>query len=357
MQNSTAVLQQAAAHDAAGNHDEAVNELATAAQRGDLVALTVLGKRLLVGDRAPYLPRDGAGMVLEAASKGVPEAIAQVAVFQCTGIYQQKNWQHSLSSLAWAARLGWVPAREQLLLLHGLGTDAAALQLQNQDAAYWQQLGRTVDITAWLRQETGDTLSADPRVQRFKQFIPLNVCEWLIRQSASRLQPALVYDAANRRNIRYKTRTNSIAQFNLVENDVIHFLLQEKMSAACGVPMVQMEATAILNYQVGQQISNHYDFVDPDLPNYAQEIADNGQRIITFLIYLNDDYTGGETAFPELGFEHKGTAGEGLYFVNALPDGSSDLRMLHAGNPPLAGEKWIVSQFIRNRPVKYILDT
>ncbi len=356
MQRSSAVLQQAAAYDADGNHDEAVNVLASAAQTGDLVALTVLGKRLLVGDRAPYLPRDGAGMVLEAASKGVPEAIAQVAVFQCTGIYQQKSWQHSIASLTWAARLGWRPAREQLLLLHGIAA-ADAVQLRNDDAAYWQELGRTLDIAAWLRPASGQALSAEPRVQRLPHFIPLNICEWLISQSATRLQPALVYDAANRRNIRYKTRTNRIAQFNLVENDVIHFLLQEKMSAACGVPMVQMEATAILNYQVGQQISNHYDFVDPDLPNYAQEIADNGQRIITFLIYLNDDYTGGETAFPELGFEHKGSAGEGLYFVNALPDGAPNLRMLHAGKPPLAGEKWIVSQFIRNRPVKYILDT
>jgi hypothetical protein len=27
------------------------------------------------------------------------------------------------------------------------------------------------------------------------------------------------------------------------------------------------------------------------------------------------------------------------------------VRTLHAGRPPRAGEKWIVSQFVRNRPV------
>lgn len=356
MNKNVETLQQAAACDAAGEHDEAVNILATAAQAGDMVAMTMLGKRLLVGDRAPYLPRDGAGMVLEAANKGVPEAMAQVAVFQCTGIYQQKNWKHCLNTLTWAARLGWLPAREQLLLLHGYSAADTSANLQQSADGFWQQLGQTLDLSSWFKPHPGDALQAEPRVQRFRQFIPLNICNLLIRQSARRLQPALVYDPVNRRNIRYKTRTNSIAQFNLVENDVVHFLLQERMSAACGVPMIQMEATAILNYQPGEEISNHYDFVDPDLPNYAQEIADNGQRIITFLIYLNDGYEGGETAFPELGFEHKGAAGEGLYFVNALPDGSPDLRMLHAGKPPTTGEKWIVSQFIRNRPVKYILD-
>ncbi len=354
MNKSVETLRQVAACDAAGEYDEAVNLLATATQAGDLVAMTILGKRLLVGDRAPCLPKEGAGMVMEAANKGVPEALAQVAVFQGIGIYQQKSWQHCINTLTWAARLGWLPAREQLLLLHGHSIAETNAQLQQAGDTFWLQLGQSLDLSPWLKSPAGDVLSAEPRVQRFQQFIPLNVCEWLIQQSMRRLKPALVYDAVNRRNIRYRTRTNSIAQFNLVENDVVHFLLQEKMSAACGVPMVQMEATAILNYQPGEQISNHYDFVDPDMPNYAREIADNGQRIITFLIYLNDSYSGGETAFPELGFEHKGTAGEGLYFVNALPDGAPDLRMLHAGKPPLTGEKWIVSQFIRNRPVKYI---
>jgi len=47
---------------------------------------------------------------------------------------------------------------------------------------------------------------------------------------------------------------------------------------------------------------------------------------------------------------HKGRRGEGLYFVNAN-DGGADVRTLHAGLRPRAGEKWIVSQFVRSRPV------
>ena len=354
--NNNKALERAAGFDAAGDHDEAVNTLARATQGGDLVAMTALGKRLLVGDRAPYLPREGAGMVLEAAGKGVPEAIAQVAVFQCTGIFQSKSWSHSIATLTVAARRGWLPARQQLLLLHGRTLEDSEAALHSAEDSFWQQLGQTLELQPWLLPVSGPVLNEAPLVRHFPDFIPLPICHLLIRQSSTRLQPALVYDPVSKRNIRYKTRTNSIAQFNLVENDVVHFLLQEKMSAACGIPMIQMEATAILNYQKGEEISDHFDFVDPQMPNYEQEIAENGQRVITFLIYLNDDYTGGETAFPTLGIEHKGRAGEGLYFVNALPDGAPDLRALHAGKPPITGEKWIVSQFIRNRPVKYILD-
>jgi prolyl 4-hydroxylase len=105
----------------------------------------------------------------------------------------------------------------------------------------------------------------------------------------------------------------------------------------------------VLHYDVGEEIKNHFDFVDPKTPNYQQEIAERGQRIVTFLLYLNDDYTGGETDFPRLGVSHKGRRGEGLFFSNALPTREPDLRMIHAGRPPLSGEKWIVSQFIRDR--------
>ena len=74
-------------------------------------------------------------------------------------------------------------------------------------------------------------------------------------------------------------------------------------------------------------------------------------QVVFGLSRPGDDYEGGETAFPKLGIRHKGKRREGLLFVNALPSGPPDLRMVHAGTPPTSGEKWIVSQFIRNRAV------
>jgi prolyl 4-hydroxylase len=354
--SSSSAIGQAAVLDAAGDHDEAINVLAAATQAGDLYAMTRLGKRLLVGDRAPYLPKEGASMVLEAAYKNNAEAVATVAVFQCIGIYQQKSWPQAFNTLVHAASLGWRPAREQLLLLLSAPAPGDPHQLlEIQEPAFWNQLTRSVDIEAWFGIPAPTVLSDSPRVVSFANFIPASWCSFFIRLSAEKLKPALVYDAANKRNYRAQTRTNSIAEFNLMENDFIHFLMQERMSRACGVPMNHMEGTAILNYQPGEESSNHFDFVDPGMTNYAQEIAENGQRIITFLIYLNADYEGGTTDFPLLGLSNKGKLGEGLYFVNALPDGTADKRTLHAGSPPVSGQKWIVSQFIRNRPVKYVL--
>ena len=104
----------------------------------------------------------------------------------------------------------------------------------------------------------------------------------------------------------------------------------------------------VLHYRVGQQIRPHFDFIDTAAPDYEQQIREQGQRMITFLLYLNEGYDGGETTFPELGIVNRGRRGEGLYFINSRADRSADRQMLHTGSPPTRGEKWIVTQFIRD---------
>ena len=116
-----------------------------------------------------------------------------------------------------------------------------------------------------------------------------------------------------------------------------------------GLPPQAMEPVTVLHYAPGERFLPHYDFLDPDARGMAAEIARSGQRVATFLLYLNDDYDGGETAFPRLGLSHRGGAGEGLYFSNLGRDRQPDRRTLHAGLAPTGGEKWVLSQWIRDR--------
>jgi hypothetical protein len=140
--------------------------------------------------------------------------------------------------------------------------------------------------------------------------------------------------------------------FNVLEADLVSVLVQVRMCANTGVPFRYLEPLSVLHYAVGEEITEHFDFVDPlQTPNYEQELAENGQRIVTFLVYLNDDYAGGKTEMPEVGISHQGQKGEGLFFVNAHPNGDPDRRTVHAGRPPTQGEKWVVSQFMRSRPL------
>ena len=333
----------AAQHDAAGRHDEAINELASATQAGDIEAMTELGKRLVIGDRAPLLPTDGARFLADAMRAGSAEAALRLATMAALGAYTEQSWSHALGLLVRAAEQGSASARSQLRVLAGPPHAEAS------EAADWRGIARSIDLRAWLTPPTGVTLHARPLVRSFPMFVPDQACDSLIARARGRLRRALIYDPARGGDVADQMRTNSVVGFDLMDADVVQIAIQHQIAAAVGLPVENLEGPTVLHYAPGQEITNHFDFLNPEMPNYEDEISRRGERIITFLIYLNDDYAGGETDFPELGVRHKGSRREGLFFVNALPNGKPDRRMVHAGRPPSSGEKWVFSQFIRSR--------
>jgi len=315
-------------------------QLTRKVKQGDVVALYQLGIRLLLGDRAPYKPVDGVGLLVDAHKGGHAEAPALLSVLHALGLHVRQGWGTALELLAISAERGNQNALEQLAILARTPYSA---DMQS------RELLSLISLESWVGLPASTILHKDPLIMSYPQFAPAAMCEWLIRKSASRLRPAQVYDAVAQQVTYHQTRTNTLAIYNLVETDLIQLVMQARMSVCTGQPFRHFEASTVLHYEVGQAIHNHFDFVDPDAPDYAMQIQTQGQRVITFLLYLNDNYEGGETAFPLLGMAHKGQAGEGMYFVNALPDGGPDTRTLHAGVSPTRGEKWVVSQFIRNR--------
>lgn len=307
-----------------------------------MVAMAVLGRRLLIGDRAPTLPADAVRFLVDASRRGEPTALERVAALTAGGVYLRQSWPEALRLLAQAAAGGSTDAAAQLRVLAGKPE-------LRQD---WGRIAREVDLKQWLRNPDGEHLQGIEQIRRYPDFMPRAACDWLIDAARGRLQRARVYDQVTGKDTISVTRTNTTAIFNLAEVGVLHFVLQARMSAACGYSLNHMEAPAVLHYAVGEQITNHYDFVDPQSPNYLEHLRQQGQRTVTFLLYLNEDYEGGATEFPHFGVRQHGVLGMGLSFVNAFPDGQPDMRMLHAGLPPLRGEKWIVSQFIRSRAVR-----
>jgi prolyl 4-hydroxylase len=340
----TAGTARAAEHDAAGRHYEAIDELGRAAHAGDIEAMTELGKRLVIGDRAPLLPEDGTRFLGEAMQAGSAEAALRLATMAALGAHVEQSWGHTLGLLVRAADSGSKSAAGQLNVL----ADRAPFAAPPEEG--WRALAERIDLRAWLAPPPGTTLHARPPVRCFGELITDAACDWLIACARGRLKRALIYDPAHGGDIADQMRTNSVAGFDLMDADVVQIAIQHRMAAVVGLPVHNMEGPTVLHYAVGQEITNHFDFVNPEMPGYDEEIRRRGERIITFLIYLNDDYGGGETDFPELGVRHKGRRREGLFFVNALPNGKPDTRMVHAGRPPTSGDKWIFSQFIRNRP-------
>jgi hypothetical protein len=304
--------------------------------------MTQLAKRIIVGDRAPRLRRQGIGLLGDAVKMGSAEAADRLAVIRASGVVAPPDWPGAIELLRLAAERGFAPAAAQLEVLASMLDAGAPLSAA--------ALGDEASLRHLLIPGAGEVLHEDPRICKFAGFVNGRVCDWLIERARGRLERARVYDAERHTDIVDDSRTNSFAVFNAMEADLVHLLVQTRMSVGCGQPVRHMEASTVLHYAVGQTIGHHYDFVDPAHAGYAEEVRTRGHRVATFLIYLNDGYEGGETIFPRIGVRHAGRRGEGLMFVNTLPDGQPNLRTLHSGEPPTQGEKWVFSQFVRDRP-------
>src|SRR5688572_4512504 len=200
--------------DTAGNHGAAIDQLALGARAKDVEALTRLGKRLLVGDRAPALPSQGAGFLAEAVQLGGAEAAAVLAVIYAVGASSRHGAADALETLTLAAERGWLPAQAQLRVLAAERPSGA-----EPSGTDWRGLRARVDLAAWQLAPRAATLSADPVVQMVSNLLNDGVCRWLIEKARGRLTRALVYEALSKRTTVSETRNNTAATFGLLETD------------------------------------------------------------------------------------------------------------------------------------------
>lgn len=334
--------------DREGRHDIALQWLQRAADGGHLPSLTALGARLLTGRGAPHMPGQGAQMIAVAANEGHAGACALMAVFHASGQTQPQSWSRALEYLFRAAEGGDIRALQQIALLVSDSFLGQRL-LEAQGAPPWAEARAGIDLAQWMQVRPPRPLSDAPRVMVFENFIPVRLCQWIIELARPKLEGARILDeAGGRRADSYRTNTGT--GFSLVETDLILQLVHRRIAAATQITADCQEPTNVLHYAVGQQYGPHFDFLDPEAPQFAARLAREGQRVGTFLVYLNDDFEGGETHFPDLGLRYRGQPGDGLFFWNVDPAGAVDRRTLHAGLAPTRGEKWLLSKWIRDRP-------
>ena len=266
------------------------------------------------------------------------------------GIGVTQDWSAALNFLARAAELGFPLAQSSLAGLAGDWALAASIASGDSPPFVdWTRLRNTVDLAAWLTAPPMRILSASPRVALVENIASPEVCDWIIARARPKLGPASVYDLATGGPATEMVRTNSECHFPASESDLIIQFLRSRIAQATETSVEGMEAPAVLHYTVGQEFLPHYDFLDETQPGPAKSLAEGGQRILTLLLSLNEDYEGGETSFPELARRYRGRKGNALFFWNVDPEGRPDRRLLHAGLSPTRGEKWMLSQWVRGR--------
>lgn len=296
--------------------------------------MTALAKRLLVG--SPATSQEALPLLDSAAALGDPDAFLLQATLAAAGAWRPQSWDEALDLLALAAERGSASGREQLRLLAG---DAA-------DGDDFPSLRNRVEIAPWLQAPPRTPVCDSPRIRVAERFVSKDVCAWLIGRAKDKLAAAKIFAGSDGAAAVSASRSNSAFFIDIVQSDVVICLLRARISAFVALPTACFESPQVLHYAVGQEFRPHFDFLRRES---AGSEAARSERIMTVLVYLNADYEGGETDFPRAGFRWKGGPGDAMAFANVDPAGVPDPLTLHAGLPPRRGEKWLFSQWIRDR--------
>ena len=241
-----------------------------------------------------------AGALSERAEAGDAEAAHRLAVMAGAGINRPFDPAEALRRLRQAADGGLDLARDSLAVIEAEGP-----------------------LETWLRPPTPQLLAQEPHVFRAERVASPAACDWLRARAADRLQPAKVFDPQTGEGREDHIRTNTSMAFALEDMDLVLVLLREKLAR------FEERLTRI---------------------EIHEPLASGGQRVVTALVWLNDDYDGGQTAFVHGDLKVKGRKGDAVLWANVTPRGAPQPLSRHAGLPPTSGEKWVLSQWMRNRP-------
>lgn len=299
------------------------------ARAGDKSALAELGARLLVGREAPYAPAQALQLIEHAAAADDKDALRLMSLFAALGINRPADMNAALRFVTRAAEKGDPRAAGQLALLG----DPSKF-----DAREW--------VTSPAQRSQFD----EPRISTIKDFLSAPICNWIIGLASPSLSAARVYDTESSDGKYHEFRSNTGMGLSFIDTDLIVQLVHMRIANAIATPVMHQEPTNVLHYAPGQEYRAHYDFIEPNAVGQADELRIAGQRVATFLIYLNDDYDGGDTNFLHLNWGFKGKAGDALIFWNVSNAGAPERKSLHAGSPVTRGEKWLFSKWVRDRP-------
>lgn len=189
---------------------------------------------------------------------------------------------------------------------------------------------------------------ARPIVVVLRDVLSQEECAELIRRSAAKLARSTTVDPQDGSYKVDAGRTSHGTYFPRGDDTFIANV-EQRLATIMGMPVENGEGLQILHYLVGGEYRPHFDYFPPDNPGSAASLAKGGQRVSTMVMYLNEVEGGGATGFPELGLEVAPQPGTAVYFEYCNRRGQVDPLTLHAGMPVTAGEKWIMTKWVRER--------
>lgn len=199
--------------------------------------------------------------------------------------------------------------------------------------------GILINLDRIMEQENGNIWVKD-------DFVTDEECKYIIDLSETVFQPSKLMGEEN--YVGYGR--NSRSAFLQFREDKVLNDIRTRASKLINLPESHFEFFQCVSYDIGQEFQHHFDSFPEHTPAGKKQIEEWGQRKYTLLVYLNDDFEGGETNFLYLGMNIKPKRRSVLVFKNIDDDNKVIRDSFHAGLPVTNGRKYAMNIWARNNP-------
>ena len=188
-----------------------------------------------------------------------------------------------------------------------------------------------------------------------EDFLLPEECDYLIKKGTSTLTPSTIVRLADENKLAniagtadLTTRSSQTGYLDASKDSKIA-QIDQRICEAMGIHQSYSEMTQLQQYRVGQHYKNHNDYFMPGTDELNVYAAVRGNRTWTFMVYLKEGMEGGGTHFPRINKVFLPKVGTAVVWNNRYPDGRVNPDTLHAGMPVLAGEKFVITKWFREK--------
>lgn len=178
-----------------------------------------------------------------------------------------------------------------------------------------------------------------PKIIYYRNVLTHDECDFVIANiNNDEFEKSMGFDLESKAPKPTNWRTSS--QYHDFTNK-FHYI-NDHVAKLTNYPLLNIEQIQILRYEPGEYYKPHCDFFNFP-PTW--HTTDN-DRVATAITYLNDDFEGGQTNFPNLNIEVKPEKGSMLFFEYKY-DIEMNRQTVHGGMSVVSGAKYIATSWIR----------
>lgn len=362
-----------------GEREECIKWMRKAADGEFFLAQFEMGLWHLLGHVVEYDPERAVKLIHKGVDAKFSDAMRMMAVLYALGLAVEKDWEKAVDYLLQAADLeDPLSLRQVGFLIRGeKGCKALSDKLITRAACYnepvslaflgkepdsvkaeeipegwekWPDIRKHLLALEAKREFAAKDVSAEPHIQVFEGALSPEECLYLRVLARPALTPDVQILGGNPKDADYqKLQNNSVMVFFPIIQDVVVVRLTERLAGLAEASPETTELPVVQHYAAGQEFKPHVDYMDPENPQQAYAIQQAGQRTKSVFAYLNGDYEGGETDFPEAGIKVKGKEGDVLVLDNMDAIGLPNPASQHASLPVVRGEKWLLTLWIKDK--------